>query len=109
MNRLRSSRSLIYLVICAIATFTIIFMATIMPNTIQVAFAADNAVDINSYVDSDRFLNDSSQTIQTFANVVKNRTDSVNNSELTQIIPRSLFAAKGEHLHIGMKSGDEIL
>lgn len=44
-------------------------------------------VDVNEYVDSDCFIDDQSQTIQTFANVVKTRNSGVNNIELAQIIP----------------------
>lgn len=44
-------------------------------------------VDVNEYVDSDCFIDDQSQTIQTFANVVKTRNSDVNNIELAQIIP----------------------
>ena len=44
-------------------------------------------VDVNEYVDNDCFIDDQSQTIQTFANVVKTRNSDVNNIELAQIIP----------------------
>lgn len=58
-------------------------------------------VDVNEYVDSDCFIDDQSQTIQTFANVVKTRNSDVNNIELAQIIPLEYLEFKEDNFSYG--------
>ncbi|UKI21246.1 MAG: hypothetical protein L6V83_06760 [Christensenella sp.] len=58
-------------------------------------------VDVNEYVDSDCFIDDQSQTIQTFANVVKTRNSGVNNIELAQIIPLEYLQFKEDNFSYG--------
>lgn len=58
-------------------------------------------VDVNEYVDNDCFIDDQSQTIQTFANVVKTRNSDVNNIELAQIIPVEYLQFKEDNFSFG--------
>lgn len=84
--------------------------------TIDVPFIADAAdtsvVDYDKYTDSDTLLN-GSKTIREYPDTLYNSTTSIKGNVLNvygddpivQIVPKSLFAASGEYLHIGKEYG----
>ncbi len=92
--------------LCIIAIVLMLAIYFAKPSPPAIAMASSDTVDINKYVDSDTFLNDSSQTIHSFANIVINRKETENNSELTQIIPKQYLSFKENDYTFGY-NGEE--
>jgi len=79
---------------------------------LPVASAAESSVNFDEYTDSDVLLG-GTKTVRDYANSLHHSTVSWNGATYTvraddpivQIVPKSLFATKGEHIHIGREYG----